>query len=95
MAIYEYRCGSCGTEFELRRPMSEASEAAPCPKCGGAGSKLPSVFASKDGYTLKVPTANAFRGAAAAKPKPVTASNRSAPRSRGRGGAARSSRARR
>ena len=33
MAIYEYRCGSCGTEFEARRPMSEAGDPAPCPVC--------------------------------------------------------------
>ncbi len=94
MAIYEYRCGSCGTEFEARRPMSEASEPAPCPKCGGKGARLPSVFASKEGYSLKLPTAPAWRGTpetkAKAKPGPARKPTASAPRSRARGGAARS-----
>ncbi len=101
MAIYEYRCGSCGTEFEARRPMSEASDPAPCPKCGSKAGRLPSVFASKEGYSLKVPTAPAWRGPpeskakAKAKPKPARKPTASAPRSRAQGGAARRSRARR
>ena len=101
MAIYEYRCGSCGTEFEARRPMSEAGDPAPCPVCGGKGSRLPSVFASKEGYSLKVPTAPAWRGVPEAKPKPKAKAKpgrkptASVPRPRAQGGAARSSRARR
>ena len=94
MAIYEYRCGSCGTEFEARRPMSEAADPAPCPKCGSEGARLPSVFASKDGYSLKIPTAPAWRGPpeakakAKAKPAVKPKSKASTPRSRARGGAA-------
>jgi hypothetical protein len=42
--------------------MSQASEPVPCPNCGKAATKLPSVFASKDGYTLRVPSREAFRG---------------------------------
>ena len=95
MAIYEYRCGSCGTEFEARRPMSEAGDPAPCPACGGKGNRLPSVFASKDGYSLKIPTAPAWRGAPEAKRKPARKATAPAPRTRAPGGAARSSRARR
>ena len=33
MPIYEYRCPSCGVTFEQRRPMSQATDAAPCPTC--------------------------------------------------------------
>ena len=90
MAIYEYRCGSCGTEFEARRPMSEAADPAPCPKCGSKGARLPSIFASKDGYSLKIPTAPAWRGTPEAKAKPAVKpkSKASTPRSRARGGAA-------
>ena len=62
MATYEYRCAKCGVEFEVKRPMSEAGTPAPCPACGGEGSWLPSVFASKDGYTLRIPSSTAFRG---------------------------------
>lgn len=62
MALYEYRCPGCGNVFELRRPMSEAGSPAECPGCGTEAEWLPSVFASKDGYTLRVPRSEAFRG---------------------------------
>ncbi|MEN8655133.1 zinc ribbon domain-containing protein [Streptomyces sp. 21So2-11] len=31
MPRYEYRCRSCGTTFELNRPMAESSAPAACP----------------------------------------------------------------
>jgi putative FmdB family regulatory protein len=31
MPRYEYRCRSCGTTFELSRPMAESSAPAACP----------------------------------------------------------------
>ncbi|MFJ4844956.1 MULTISPECIES: zinc ribbon domain-containing protein [unclassified Streptomyces] len=31
MPRYEYRCRSCGTTFELNRPMAESSSPAECP----------------------------------------------------------------
>lgn len=31
MPRYEYRCRSCGTTFELNRPMAESSSPAACP----------------------------------------------------------------
>jgi putative FmdB family regulatory protein len=61
MPIYEYWCDSCGKEFEQMRPMSEANEPAKCPACGAQSEKLPSVFASKADYTIKVPRSPAFR----------------------------------
>ena len=62
MAIYEYRCARCKGEFEVRRPISRANEPATCPKCGAKGQKLPSVFASGEGYKIRVPGSEAFRG---------------------------------
>ena len=62
MAIYEYWCPKCGKEFTLTRPMAESAEAAYCPQCGEQGQKLPSVFASKAEYSIKVPRGPAFRG---------------------------------
>ncbi|MBI4539787.1 MAG: zinc ribbon domain-containing protein [Gemmatimonadetes bacterium] len=41
MPIYEYRCSSCGTEFERRLRLSEMGEVQACPACGvGADRKL-------------------------------------------------------
>lgn len=45
MPLYEYKCPTCDTRFELRRSMSEASDAATCPD-GHPAVKLLSVFAS-------------------------------------------------
>jgi len=32
MPLYEFRCRTCDTNFEVRRPMAEASEPAVCPQ---------------------------------------------------------------
>lgn len=61
MPIYEYWCEACSKEFEQMRPMSQSSEPAKCPTCGSSSDKLPSVFASKESYTIKVPRSPAFR----------------------------------
>ena len=62
MPIYEYRCDACGREFEQMRPISSSTQPSTCPECGGTSQKLPSVFASKADYTIKVPRSPAFRG---------------------------------
>jgi len=46
VATYEYRCPTCETHFEVRRPMSESSSAATCPDGHAGGVRLLSVFAS-------------------------------------------------
>ena len=61
MPIYEYWCSACEKEFEQMRPMSQATEPAKCPDCGAAAEKLPSVFASKADYAIKVPRGPALR----------------------------------
>ncbi len=33
MPLYEYKCDNCGTEFEVRRPISASDDPAPCPMC--------------------------------------------------------------
>jgi putative FmdB family regulatory protein len=49
MPTYEFRCRTCDTVFEERRPMSEASLPAICPDGHPGAVKLLSVFASVGG----------------------------------------------
>lgn len=49
MALYEYRCRSCESTFEVRRPMAEANEPATCPDGHPGAVRLLSVFASVGG----------------------------------------------
>jgi len=46
VAVYEYRCPTCESRFELRRPMSEANEPAACPDGHSGAVRLLSVFAA-------------------------------------------------
>ncbi len=62
MPVYEYWCEKCDKEFEQMRPISQSAEPVGCPTCGTASQKLPSVFASKENYTIKVPRSAAYRG---------------------------------
>lgn len=36
MPLYEYRCSSCGSRFEVLRRMGQGSEGLSCPRCGQA-----------------------------------------------------------
>ncbi|HSD29973.1 MAG TPA: zinc ribbon domain-containing protein [Vicinamibacteria bacterium] len=36
MPLYEYRCGACGSRFELLRRVGQGSEGVACPECGQA-----------------------------------------------------------
>lgn len=51
MAIYEYQCQDCGTEFEARRAMKEADAPIACPGCGGdhAQRGLSMFFSARSG----------------------------------------------
>jgi putative FmdB family regulatory protein len=49
MPTYEFRCRTCESTFEERRPMSEASLPATCPAGHPDTVKLLSVFASTGG----------------------------------------------
>jgi putative FmdB family regulatory protein len=46
MAMYEYRCRTCDTTFELRRAMSESNDPVACPEGHPGAVRLLSVFAS-------------------------------------------------
>jgi putative FmdB family regulatory protein len=45
MPIYEYRCPSCSETFERMRPMSQATEPVPCPRCQTASPRTVSRLA--------------------------------------------------
>ncbi|MBI3742982.1 MAG: zinc ribbon domain-containing protein [Chloroflexi bacterium] len=63
MAVYEYRCQKCSRAFEAMRPMSQADAPATCPRCGGKGQRLISVFASNQDSGLQVPSKEPLRAA--------------------------------
>lgn len=46
MPVYEYRCRTCDTRFEARRPMSDAAAPINCPDGHVDTTRLLSVFAS-------------------------------------------------
>lgn len=46
MPLYEFRCRTCDSTFELRRPMSEAGDPASCPDGHDGAVRLLSVFAT-------------------------------------------------
>jgi putative FmdB family regulatory protein len=46
MALYEYKCGGCESNFDLMRSMGSADDPAECPECGASESRrLVSSFA--------------------------------------------------
>ena len=54
MPRYDYRCTSCGDEFELTQSFSEAGKGA-CPVCSGAGQRVfhavPVIYKGSGFYT--------------------------------------------
>ena len=46
MPIYEYRCTSCGHEFDRLRRASQMDDEAPCPQCDCDSQRQLSVFAA-------------------------------------------------
>jgi putative FmdB family regulatory protein len=49
---YEFRCRTCDTVFEERRPMAEAGDAAACPDGHGDTVRLISLFAAARGSAV-------------------------------------------
>jgi len=61
MPLYEFRCRTCDETFEVRRPMSEASDPASCPQGHPEAVRLLSVFASTGASAASAPAAAAPR----------------------------------
>jgi putative FmdB family regulatory protein len=66
MALYEYRCRTCDTTFEVRRPMAAADDAASCPDGHDDTVRLLSVFASVSASGTSATPATAASAAPAA-----------------------------
>ena len=47
MPLYEYRCPSCRTVFELLRPLRDASEKATCPSGHANATRVLSLVAAR------------------------------------------------
>ena len=66
MPIYEYRCASCGNEFESIRPVSRADDPIDCKSCGQPATRQISNFSFKsDTFTspkLRNRPGETFRG---------------------------------
>jgi putative FmdB family regulatory protein len=56
MPRYEYRCRSCGTTFELNRPMAESAAPAACPDGHDDTVKLLSTVAVGGSAAAPVPS---------------------------------------
>jgi putative FmdB family regulatory protein len=57
MPLYEFKCRTCDDTFEVRRPMSQASDPAACPHGHEDAVRLLSVFASVGGGSAPAPSA--------------------------------------
>ena len=55
MPLYEFKCAECDERFEVRRPMSEASDPVDCPNGHVGARRLLSVFASVGTATAAAP----------------------------------------
>jgi putative FmdB family regulatory protein len=59
MPLYEYYCKHCDGIFETMRPISRASEPAPCPLCVKRAQRIPptsfAAFTMRDGYPRSIP----------------------------------------
>ena len=59
MPLYEYYCKKCDGIFEALRPISRASESAPCVVCEKTGERIMPTsivaFTLRDGYPRKLP----------------------------------------
>ena len=64
MPLYDYRCRTCGTVFEERRPMAGADAPATCPEGHVGATRLLPVFATT-GVAERPP---AFPGGACGAP---------------------------
>ncbi|MBN1247165.1 MAG: zinc ribbon domain-containing protein [Anaerolineae bacterium] len=66
MAIYEYQCQDCGSQFEARRAMKDADAPISCPACGSQHSQrgLSVFFSARPGGSGSMSTSSSSSGCA-------------------------------
>lgn len=76
MPIYEFFCKHCDGIFETIRPISRASEAAPCPVCAKKGERIPptsfSAFTMREGYPRAIPDRGTYYHLGKEVKKPIS-----------------------
>ncbi|MBF6601059.1 MAG: zinc ribbon domain-containing protein [Dehalococcoidia bacterium] len=59
MPLYEFFCKHCDGVFETMRPITKASEPAPCPVCRRQAGRIPptsfAAFTMREGYPRAIP----------------------------------------
>ena len=63
MPIYEYKCKTCGDEFEVPRSIQDSDKKFKCPKCGADETEREfSVFGtSGSGTSCAAPASSGFK----------------------------------
>jgi putative FmdB family regulatory protein len=65
MALYDFRCSRCGLEFEVSRPMAQATDPAFCPVDGAESHRfftMPMTFSKPSASPRAAPPARPQRG---------------------------------
>jgi putative FmdB family regulatory protein len=76
MPVYEYFCKSCDGVFDAIRPLSQASDPAPCPVCAKKAQRIPptsfSAFTMREGYPRAIPDRGTYYHLGKEVKKPIT-----------------------
>ena len=64
MPIYEFKCSTCDSQFDLLCTMGKVEESVSCPSCHNGAQRVLSVFSSfsTDSYGATAPVAGAGGG---------------------------------
>jgi len=80
MPLYEYYCKPCDGVFETMRPISQASDPAPCPVCAKKAQRIPptsfNAFTMRDGYPRRIPDRGTYWHLEKEVKSPITGATR-------------------
>ncbi|MBL7127257.1 MAG: zinc ribbon domain-containing protein [Dehalococcoidales bacterium] len=62
MPVYEYKCKSCGEQFEIRRSLQEQEKEPECPSCWTRNTqRVFSIFSSSSSASPCAPAPSRFK----------------------------------